>query len=97
MTARSASSACCTAESASPCTRCSSGLDVSPVTRFVADVHLGSLARHLRLPGFDTIRERDIGDEENIAVACDERHIILTGEMGNSQNGRVAQLLGAQH
>ena len=49
--------------------------DVSPVTRlrpaplrvtqFVADVHLGSLARNLRLLGFDTIWERDLGILKN--------------------------------
>lgn len=47
--------------------------DVSPVTRlrpaplretrFVADVHLGTLARNLRLLGFDTVWERDPADE----------------------------------
>ena len=47
--------------------------DVSPVTRlrpaplrltrFIADVHLGSLARYLRLLGFDTVWERDLADE----------------------------------
>jgi hypothetical protein len=46
--------------------------DVSPVTRlrpaplretrFVADVHLGTLARNLRLLGFDTVWERDPAD-----------------------------------
>ncbi len=73
--------------------------DVSPLTRlrpaplretrFVADVHLGSLARHLRLLGFDTTWERDHDDEEIIEIACSERRIILTRDMGILKNGRV--------
>ena len=41
------------------------------VTRFVADVHLGTLARHLRLLGFDTTWERDFDDEEIVDIARD--------------------------
>jgi uncharacterized protein with PIN domain len=73
--------------------------DVSPVTRlrpaplrvtrFVADVHLGSLARHLRLLGFDTTWERDLDDEEIIRIARDERRIILTRDKGILKNGHV--------
>ena len=73
--------------------------DVSPVTRlrpaplretrFVADVHLGSLARNLRLLGFDTTWERDLGDEEIVDLSCEERRIILTRDMGILKNGRV--------
>jgi uncharacterized protein with PIN domain len=74
-------------------------LDVSPVTRlrpaslretrFVADVHLGSLARNLRLLGFDTTWERDLDDDEIVELASDERRIILTRDMGILKNGRV--------
>ncbi len=73
--------------------------DVSPVTRlrpaplrvtrFVADVHLGSLARYLRLLGFDTIWERDLADEAIIEIARDEQRIILTRDKGILKNGRV--------
>ena len=73
--------------------------DVSPVTRlrpaplrvtrFVADVHLGALARHLRLLGFDTTWERDLDDEEIIKLAADERRIILTRDKGILKNSRV--------
>jgi hypothetical protein len=73
--------------------------DVSPVTRlrpaplretrFVADVHLGALARKLRLLGFDTIWERDLDDATIIAVAERERRIILTRDKGILKNGRV--------
>lgn len=73
--------------------------DVSPVTRlrpqplrvtrFIVDVHLGSLARNLRLLGFDTTWERDLDDETIIAIASDERRIILTRDKGILKNGRV--------
>ena len=33
-------------------------------TRFVLDVHLGRLARYLRMLGFDTRWDRDAADEE---------------------------------
>ncbi len=73
--------------------------DVSPVTRlrpsplrvsrFVADVHLGSLARHLRLLGFDSVWERDLDDDVIIDIALDEGRIILTRDKGILKNGRV--------
>ena len=59
------------------------------VTRFVADVHLGTLARHLRLLGFDTTWGRDLGDEEIVAIANDEQRIILTRDKGILKNGLV--------
>jgi uncharacterized protein with PIN domain len=59
------------------------------VTRFVADVHLGALARHLRLLGFDTTWERDLADEAIVGVARDEQRIILTRDRGILKNGRV--------
>jgi uncharacterized protein with PIN domain len=59
------------------------------VTRFIADVHLGALARHLRLLGFDTIWERDLTDEAIVETARDEQRIILTRDKGILKNGRV--------
>ena len=59
------------------------------VTRFIADVHLGSLARNLRLLGFDTIWERDLADETIVEIARDEQRIILTRDKGILKNGRV--------
>ena len=59
------------------------------VTRFVADVHLGTLARYLRLLGFDTTWGRALEDETIIEIALDERRIILTRDKGILRNGRV--------
>ncbi len=73
--------------------------DVSPVTRlrpaplrktrFVADVHLGTLARNLRMLGFDTAWERDLADEAIIDIAARDQRIILTRDKGILKNSRV--------
>jgi hypothetical protein len=57
-------------------------LDISPVTRlrarplrrtrFVLDVHLGTLARYLRLLGYDTRYANDFEDAAIVALARDE-------------------------
>lgn len=46
--------------------------------RFVLDVHLGTLARRLRLLGFDSWYRTDSADEELAAVAASEDRILLT-------------------
>ena len=74
-------------------------LDVSPVqrlrpaplreSRFVADVHLGTLARYLRLLGFDTAWNNAMDDSGIIELSLSERRIILTRDRGILRNGRV--------
>lgn len=46
--------------------------------RFVADAHLGALARRLRLLGFDTLWHNDWGDQALARLAADEQRILLT-------------------
>jgi uncharacterized protein with PIN domain len=46
--------------------------------RFVADAHLGGLARMLRMAGFDTLYDNNIGDEEIEALAMSEARTVLT-------------------
>lgn len=46
--------------------------------RFVADAHLGGLARLLRMAGFDTLYENDFDDGEIAAIAESEGRIVLT-------------------
>lgn len=63
-------------------------LDISPivrlrpkalrVTRFVLDVHLGKLARRLRMLGFDCLYRNDYEDMQIVAISARERRIILT-------------------
>ncbi len=47
-------------------------------TAFILDVHLGKLARILRMLGFDVLYRTDYDDPEIIRIALEERRIILT-------------------
>lgn len=67
-------------------------VDIIPLTRlrpnplreprFVLDVHLGKLARYLRLLGFSTIYARDYVDATIAAISRRGRRIILTRDKG---------------
>lgn len=46
--------------------------------RFLADAHLGKLAGYLRLLGFDTVHENDIGDPALVELAAREQRILLS-------------------
>ncbi|MDP4237871.1 MAG: Mut7-C RNAse domain-containing protein, partial [Bacteroidota bacterium] len=46
------------------------------------DVHLGKLARYLRMLGFDTQYQNDNDDHEIIRISLDEHRIILTRDVG---------------
>ena len=46
--------------------------------RFLADVHLGGLARFLRMLGFDTRHAPDLQDADIRRLAHDERRVVLT-------------------
>ena len=46
--------------------------------RFICDVHLGKLARFLRIGGFDTLYENTYADPEIVRIAVSENRIILT-------------------
>lgn len=47
-------------------------------TRFIADAHLGRLARYLRFLGLDTLYRNAWSDEELVALARAEHRIVLT-------------------
>lgn len=47
-------------------------------TRFLADAHLGALARRLRMLGFDTLWHNDLGDLELAALAGREHRVLLS-------------------
>ena len=67
-------------------------MDITPVIRlrpeplrnpsFILDVHLGKLARWLRLLGFDAVYRNDFTDEALIKQALAESRIILTQDRG---------------
>lgn len=48
------------------------------VTRFVADAHLGGLARLLRMAGFDTVYDNHFSDDEIERLAGSDSRIVLT-------------------
>ena len=74
-------------------------LDISSVThlrgkplrdlKFILDVHLGKLAKYLRLCGFDTNYRNDYNDPEIICLASLEKRIILTRDLGILKNKLV--------
>ncbi len=74
-------------------------LDISPVnrlrenplrdTRFILDVHLGKLAKYLRMTGFDTLYERHYSDSEIVDISRNEKRIILTRDVGILKYKRV--------
>ena len=58
---------------------------------FILDVHLGKLARRLRLLGFDCRYRNDYGDAEIVALALAENRIILTRDRGILKRRQVTQ------
>ncbi|GAB2864533.1 Mut7-C RNAse domain-containing protein [Actinocorallia aurea] len=50
--------------------------------RFLLDVHLGSLARRLRLVGLDTAYDPALDDPALVVVANGERRVLLTRDRG---------------
>ncbi len=61
--------------------------------RFVLDVHLGALARRMRLLGIDVAYRNDATDDELVAQATDEQRVLLTQDRGLLR--RRAVVLGA--
>ena len=74
-------------------------IDISPVvllrpkplreTKFILDVHLGTLAKYLRMLGFDTLYRNNLEDQEIIDLSIAEQRIILTRDLFILKNGRV--------
>lgn len=57
--------------------------------RFVLDIHLGRLAAHLRMLGFDTLYRNDYHDETLALVSSSENRILLTRDVGLLKRGMV--------
>jgi hypothetical protein len=63
-------------------------LDITPLTRlrdkpphvgkFIADAHLGQLAKNLRMLGFDVLYRNDYSDAEIARIAVQDERIVLT-------------------
>lgn len=50
--------------------------------KFVLDVHLGKLAKALRMLGFDTCYQNDFSDQAIAAISARENRIVLTRDVG---------------
>jgi len=46
--------------------------------KFIADVHLGRLARYLRMLGFDVLYKNNFDDDEIVKISLDKKRTILT-------------------
>jgi len=76
-------------------------IDISPIThlrakplrnpRFILDVHLGKLARYLRLLGFDVLYQNNYSDETIIEIGVKETRTILTRDVGILKNKLVVR------
>ncbi|MCU0860886.1 MAG: Mut7-C RNAse domain-containing protein [Methanomassiliicoccales archaeon] len=60
---------------------------MSPRPRFIADGMLGSLARWLRIMGYDTVYERDRADGEMLRRAQEEGRTLLTRDQELAARG----------
>lgn len=82
-------------------------LDISPVvrlrprplrdTRFILDVHLGKLARYLRMLGFDAAYDRNWNKTNLIDVSLLEKRIILTRSLEVLKQNRVTRGYWLRH
>lgn len=53
-------------------------MKIEKAPKFIADCHLGKLAKYLRVMGFDTLYFNTINDNELIELATRDKRIILT-------------------
>jgi uncharacterized protein with PIN domain len=65
--------------------------------RFVADGHLGTLARYLRLLGFDTAWDAHHSDEALVVISVKERRTLLTRDRGLLKRSAVTHGLFVRH
>jgi len=82
-------------------------LDISPVirlrprplrnTRFILDVHLGKLARYLRMLGFDAAYDRDWDNAMLIDLSLRQKRIILTRSLEILKQNRVTHGYWLRH
>ena len=59
--------------------------------KFVLDVHLGTLAKYMRMLGFDIKYQNNYADSQIIDISLHERRAILTRDLGILKQGRVTR------
>ena len=58
-------------------------------SQFIADVHLGTLSRYLRLMGIDTLYSNDTSDADIVDTAISQQRAALTRDIGLLKYGRL--------
>jgi uncharacterized protein len=61
--------------------------------RFIADVHLGKLARLLRLLGFDTAYKNNLTKEELVTISSEEKRTLLSRDSSIAKVGLQQYLI----
>ena len=61
--------------------------------KFIADVHLGKLARYLRLLGFDTLYKNSFTNAELISIAKEEGRILLSRNIAFAKHPVVSSYI----
>jgi hypothetical protein len=56
---------------------------------FIADCHLGKLAEHLRMMGFDTLYFTQVDDSGLITLALEQKRTILTRDRALSGRKKI--------
>ncbi len=65
--------------------------------RFILDVHLGKLAKYLRLLGFDVVYETNFADEIIVLRSEKEQRIVLTRDIGLLKNKTITHGYWIRH
>lgn len=59
--------------------------------KFVLDVHLGKLAKYMRMLGFDIFYKNNLLDEEIIEISLKEKRAVLTRDKGILKNKKITR------
>lgn len=57
--------------------------------KFILDVHLGKLARLLRMLGFDVLYQNQYADHDIVAIAESQKRIVLTRDIGLLKHKKI--------
>lgn len=57
--------------------------------KFILDIHLGRLAKYMRMLGFDTLYRFNFSEEEIISVSLNEKRAILTRSSGLLKHKKI--------
>jgi uncharacterized protein with PIN domain len=61
--------------------------------KFIADVHLGKLARLLRMLGFDTVYQNDFTPQELLNISHEKKRILLSRAASITKSSNIESLV----